>query len=746
MAVLPESEFEETTIERLKQIGYEYRNGQELFQNGERDRLQEVVLHGRLRDHLKQAYPMIPDQEIPRLASMLVTNEGVGWEQRNFNFHQRSIKGIDFEYEMDGEKRFQHVFPIDWNEPENNDFLVVNQLSIEGRMPRRPDIVIYINGLPLVVFELKNPNKENVTVYDAYNQIRNYTYDIAKIFEYNAFVVISDGVETMHGMPSAPYDYFASWKSIDGHTVDNNVANTMRTLIEGLFSKKRLLNYIQNFIVYLDKGEKYVKIGAKYHQFFGVNFAVGETVRATDTDGDRRIGVIYHTTGSGKSLSMLFYANILSKHSKLNNPTIVLQVDRNDLDEQLYDTFSEGHSMIGHVHHAQKGDQLREWLKGEGGQIVFSTIEKFRLKEGEARHPVLSERKNIIVIADEAHRTQSGFDGGYAAQLRHSLPNASFVGFTGTPVNLLGNDTEEIFGHIIHRYDMSQAVQDKAVLPLYYESRMIPLDFEGAGIEEEFSDVVSELDMEDEESDKYKLKSAALEKVVGTPKRLKKLSRSILDHFNAAADPFQKGMIVAMNRYIAVRLYDAMTEHEDCPEVEIIMTGYIEKDPTSWREKNPGSQYAHIKTKEEQEEIKSKLRDVDDPLKLVIVVNMWLTGFDAPNLSYLYIDKPMRGHNLIQAIARVNRVFPGKEGGVIVDFIGIATSLKEATNDYTGGKGSGGSNVDISAAMDIFYTHLEEVRRYIGDVDHVQDWRSLTKVERDDLIADLVNAQLNFRI
>ncbi|WP_106497282.1 type I restriction endonuclease subunit R [Lentibacillus sp. Marseille-P4043] len=743
MNVLGESDFEETTIERLGKLGYEYLHGQELFQRGERDRLQEVVLHGRLATFLRHSYPMIPTDEVDRLANVFALNEGVGWEDRNFYFHQKCVKGLEFVYEEDNEEKVQHVYPIDWEHPENNDFLVVNQFSIEGRMSRRPDVVIFVNGLPLIVFELKNPNKENVTVHDAYNQIRNYTHDISKLFEYNAFTVVSDGVETMHGMPSAAYDFFASWKTIDGVSVDNNVANTMRTLIQGLFPKDRLLNYIRNFIVFLDKGDKRIKIGAKYHQYFGVNFAVDETVRATSPDGDRRIGVMYHTTGSGKSISMLFYSSILAKHKQLDNPTIVIQVDRNDLDVQLHDTFSEGYSLIGHIHHAEKSDQLRDLLKGEGGQIVFSTIEKFRLKEGEAKHPVLSDRSNIIVISDEAHRTQSGFDGGYAAQLRYAVPNASFVGFTGTPVQLLGNNTEEIFGHVIHRYDMAQAVQDKAVLPLYYESRMIPLDFAGAGIDEEYESIVTEIGMEDEESDSYKLKWAALEKVVGTPKRLHKLAGSILDHFNAAANPYQKGMIVCMSRQVAVRLYEALKQRDDCPEVEIVMTGKIAKDPDSWRKQNPGSKYAHIKTKEEQEDVKKRLKNPEDPLKLVIVVSMWLTGFDAPNLSFLYVDKPMHGHNLIQAIARVNRVFPGKEGGLIVDFIGIATSLKEATNNYTGDNATNQTNIDVDAAVGIFQKHLKEVRGLFGAIEHRDDWRALPKIERDDLIADLVNEQLN---
>lgn len=741
---LGESAFEETTIERLKRLGYDYLNAQELFQRGERDRLQEVVLPGRLEDFLKKKYPKVPTEDIKRLSSLFLLPEGVGWQDRNYQFHQLMVKGTEFTYERDGDEEFVYAYPIDWDNPENNDFLVVNQLSIEGRMSRRPDVVVYVNGLPLIVFELKGPNNPNASVFDAYTQIRNYTSDIAQLFEYNAFVVVSDNIETKHGMPSAAYDFFSSWKSIDGETVDNNKANTMRILINGLFPKDRLLNYIRNFIVFLDKGGgNQVKIGAKYHQYFGVNFSVNEAIRATRPSGDRRIGVIYHTTGAGKSLSMLFFSNILSKHPELENPTIVVQVDRTDLDQQLHDTFMEGKSLIGGIKHAKTTDELRELLKGEAGQIIFSTIEKFRLKEGEAKHPVLSDRRNLIVIADEAHRTQSGFDGGFASQIRYALPNASFIGFTGTPVHMLGNDTQEIFGHIIHRYDMAQAVEDKAVLPLYYESRLIPLDLTGGDINEDYHKIMQDLGSMDGESEPYKLKWSALEKVVGTPKRLRTLANSIITHFNEAANPFQKGMVVCMSRNIAVRLYDEMRKIPECPEIEVIMTGNVSKDPKSWREKNEGSKYAHIKTKEEQEEVKTSLRNPDDPLKIVIVVSMWLTGFDSPNLSFLYVDKPMHGHNLIQAIARINRVFPGKEAGLIVDFIGISSNLKEATQKYTGGKATKKSDADIQQAIEIFIRNFERAKSYIPEQFDIFNWRTLDKIDREDLIADVVNDQLN---
>src|SRR5690625_1578608 len=487
---LGESEFEETTIERLERLGYDYLHAQELFQRGERTNLSEVVLSGRLEAFLRKAYPAIPEEQIPSLAQQFINPDGVKSMQRNEHFHHMLVNGIDYAYEVNNEEVFHHVFPIDWEAPENNDFLVVNQLSIKGRMPRRPDMIIYINGLPLVVFELKNPNDEHATCFDAFTQMKNYTYDISQLFNFNAFCVVSDNVETKHGMPFADYDFFSSWKTVDGRNVDNNIASTMRTLIEGLFPKDRLLTYIRDFIYFSHEGDKVAKIGAKYHQYFGIQFAVEESIRATLPEGDRKIGVIWHTQGSGKSISMLFFSAILTRHKAMNNPTVVIQVDRNDLDQQLHDTFVAGSSLIGHVQHAGSAEQLRELLRGESGQIIFSTIEKFRIREGEARHPVLSERRNVVVIADEAHRTQSGFDGGFAAHLRHSLPNASFIGFTGTPIDLVGKNTEEIFGHIIHTYDMLQAVEDKATLPIYYESRLIPLDFTGIDVDEAYENIV----------------------------------------------------------------------------------------------------------------------------------------------------------------------------------------------------------------------------------------------------------------
>ncbi|MBB6446552.1 type I restriction endonuclease subunit R [Bacillus benzoevorans] len=748
---LYESDFEETTIERLKRIGYNYLHATKLFSG--RESVRDVILRDRLEGFLRRKYSSLPSEQIPILADLFMSPDGVTNQQRNERFHEMLTKGFTFSWEEGAEQQFEHVFLVDWNNVDKNDFLVVNQLSIDGRFSRRPDIIIYINGFPLVVFELKSPYNQQATVDDAYIQITNYTNDIPQLFTYNAFSVISDNIETLHGIPGAPIEFFAAWKSIDGRTVDNNVANTMKTLIEGLFQKDRLLEYIRYFLVYMKDGEQRYKIGAKYHQFFGVKFAVQETMRATRPEGDRKIGVIWHTQGSGKSISMMFFAGMVIHHSDLKNPSVVVQVDRADLDEQLSDTFEKGENLVGSIHHAESSDQLREILRNESGQIVFSTIEKFRLKNEETdgevskkeiKHPVLSERRNIIVISDEAHRTQYN-EGGYAGHLREALPNASHIAFTGTPIDFIGRNTVEVFGNYIHVYDMQQAVLDKATVPIYYESRLIPLGNTNAQLDEDFDKLISEAHSNDERSI-AQIKWAALERVVGTQPRLERLAKDILHHFEQAASSQDKAMIVCMSREICVALYDELRKLPNCPLVEVIMTGDVRKDPEGWRKDiQPGSDYPHIKTKEEQETIKENLKDPEHPLKMVIVRDMWLTGTDIPTMKFLYVDKPMKGHTLMQAIARVNRVFPGKEGGVIVDFIGIAQNLKEATKKYTSGGGRGTPTFDIEAAVAVFYEHLGTVREFIPNEADVTGWKTLDKVDREDYIAELVNGLLGWR-
>lgn len=733
-----ESDFEETTIERLCKLGYNYLPAHEIYT---RSNLKEVVLKDKLESFLSKQYPSIPAKDLSRLTSLFMSPDGLTTELRNEGFHDMLVKGIYFSYEVGNETTYLHAYPIDWRNTENNDFTVVNQLAIEGRMSRRPDIIVYINGFPLVLFELKSPYKENATVEDAYTQTRNYTYDISQLFNFNAFCIISDGSTTLHGMPNAPFDYYAAWKSIDGKNIDDNIANSMRTLIEGLFPKERLLHYIRHFIFFVKEEEKKIKIGAKYHQYFGIKFAVEEAVRATRPQGDRKIGVIWHTQGSGKSFSMLFFAGILIRHPDMDNPTIVIQVDRADLDTQLYETFVSGFGLVGHVKQASTTNELRELLSSESGQIIFSTIEKFRLKEAEGEHPVLSERRNIVVIADEAHRTQYN-DTGFAGHLKTALPNASHIGFTGTPVDMMGRSTQEVFGHLIHTYDMLQAVKDKATVPIYYESRLIPLDITNENIDEEYKNLLENTNWDDE-FERHRAKWTALEKVARTPKRLETLAKDILEHFSESALPDSKGMIVCMSREICAALYQHLKDQPGCPEVEVVMTGDVSKDSPTWREIQPGSRYSHIKTREEQEEVKARLRDPEDPLKFIIVRDMWLTGTDIKPLTFLYVDKPMKGHNLMQAIARVNRVFPGKEAGKVVDFIGISTSLKEATSKYTQSGGEGKPAFDIQEAIDLFMQNLEVVREYIPSEIDMKNWRALPKVEREDWIADLVNTLLS---
>ncbi|NIK80538.1 type I restriction enzyme R subunit [Paenibacillus castaneae] len=736
---LYESDFEETTIERLKQMGYDYLHASQIL---ERTNLNEVVLQDRLEGFLRRAYPAIPSYQIPVLASQFMNPDGVTLVQRNESFHRMLTKGYEFSYEKGIEKFFHHVYPIDWSNPENNEFLVVNQLAIDGRMARRPDIIVYVNGLPMVIFELKSPYNENATIDDAYTQVTNYTSDISQLFNFIAFSVISDGVTTLHGMPGESIDYYAAWKSIDGRLVDNNIINSMKTMIEGMFPKDRLLAYIRNFIFFMrDQKGRVTKIGGKYHQFFGVQFAVQEAVRATRPEGDRKIGVIWHATGSGKSFSMLFFANIMIRNPEMGNPTIVIQVDRSDLDNQLFDTFVGGQGLVGVVHHAESTDDLRELLKNESGQIIFSTIEKFRLKgddqNKEALHPVLSERRNLVVISDEAHRTQYAMEG-FAGNLRTALPNASHIAFTGTPVDFDDRNTVELFGNLIHVYDMQQAVLDHATVPIYYESRLIPVDLTNAQLDEDFQELIQQADSESEQ-DRARLKWTALEMLVGTVPRLKRLAQDIVDHFSNVSSSQDKGMIVCMSRKICVALYNHLRTIPGCPPVEVVMTGDVSKDDATWRDKQPGSEYSHIKTKEEREAIKAKLCDPKDPLKLIIVRDMFLTGSDFPPMKYMYVDKPIKGHNLIQAISRVNRVFPGKEGGIVVDFIGISTSLKEATQKYTGGGGKGAPTFDIEAAVAIFEEHLETTRSFLPEGTEVIQWRSYDKIQRDDFIAELVN-------
>lgn len=620
----------------------------------------------------------------------------------------------------------------------------MNQLTIRGANDRRPDIIIYLNGFPIVLFELKNPYEEDPNTLGAFNQVQHYKAGISQLFDYNALVVVSDGGmvghadddtphavgSTLHGMWTASWEWFAPWKSINGRDVVESATGAMKTLIEGLFPPERLLDYLRHFIAFEVVNDKIEKKGAKYHQYFGVRFAVEEAIRATQPDGDRKIGVIWHTPGSGKSLSMAYFVAILRHDLRMENPTFVIQVDSTDIDDQLHDQFVAVKSLVGDVQHAESIEQLRSLLSGEGGEVIFSTIQKFQLADKEVAHPILSKRSNVIVIADEAHRSQYGLKEGFAHQLRRALPNASFIGFTGTPISFASADTQAVFGQVIHTYDMLQSRNDHSTVPVYYEPRLIKLELTNEQIDEELAEITEEAGGDATQIERARW--AAIAEAAGTKERVEDLAKTLLDHFQKRNKMLNgKAMVVCMSRRNCVKLYDALTDLPGCPEVKIVMTGNLSEDPPKW------SQAGHITTKPQRDAIKARMKDIDDPLKIVIVRDMWLTGTDIPCLHTLYVDKPMKGHTLMQAIARVNRIFSNKPGGIVVDFIGISDQLKEATKKYTQGGGAGNPAPDISEeAKDVFLQTLTDVRDLLPELPAGKTyggWRALPNIEFEDL-------------
>ncbi|PKH52148.1 type I restriction endonuclease subunit R [Tenacibaculum sp. Bg11-29] len=724
-----EATIEQATIDWLSDLGYTHQLGTTLAQN----HTKEVVLKDRLLQFIQQQYPNIP-KEIQTLAvSEFTNNAGADLEHRNRSFHLKLTKGLEFAYEdASGKEKAVHIYPIDFTTPENNTFWAVNQFSITGKNKRRPDIIIYINGLPLIVFELKNWYDQNTNVKEAHNQIQHYKKDIPLLFEYNAITIISDGNEAQHGMFSSGMEWFAAWKSIDGTDTVQEDDFQMHSLLFGLFPKDRILNYIKNFIFHEDHNGTLIKKGAKYHQFFGVNFAVAAAKKSVRPFGDGRIGVIWHTQGSGKSISMAMYTGILRSLPALKNPTIVVQVDRSDLDRQLYENFVLAKDLVGDVQHADTTNDLRKLLSAGAGGVIFTTIEKFRLKQttddalGELEHPILSERENIIVMADEAHRTQYGLLDGFASNLRKALPQASFIGFTGTPIDSKDADTQEVFGNVIHTYDIKQAVADNATVNIYYEPRLAKLHLWNENIDAEVDAITEDIE------DNSNLKWAAIEDAAGSKDRVHKIATDILNHYTNRTNTLAgKAMVVCMSRRNCVKMYNALTALEGCPEIAVVMTGNISKDPVGW---NP-----HIRTKDATEGIKARFKKEDDPLKIVIVRDMWLTGFDAPCVHTMYIDKIMKGHNLMQAITRTNRVLKDKKNGVIVDYIGIGDNLKTATGKYTGGGGKGKPTIDMHQALELFFNQVEICKAFIPATIDYTDWKRL----RDGDKVLLVKAALN---
>ena len=648
---LAESDIEEAAIEWLLQLKpYHYIHGEDIHRNRKKAVLEDVF-----ENFLQQTYEHVPAKVLAEVKQEFLFNAGTDIHQRNHAFHLKLSKGISKTWKEqphpsnspqgennphakdtsltlleegtnspleggkgdvkfpsreglgEGKQHFEHFYPINYDEPHKNDFLVANQFTIDGKNRRRPDLIIFINGLPIVLFEFKNLFDKDATVENAFNQVSHYIEDIPQVFETNALTVLSDGSTTLHSMYSSGMEWYAAWKSTDGiNTVTADFA--LETLIKGLLVPERLLQYIRFYIFHeLDKG-KLVKKGAKYHQYFGIQYALAETKKSIRPIGDGRIGVIWHTTRSGKSITMAIYTGILRQMPELKNPTIIVQVDRFDLSKQLYEDFIAAKDLVGNIELAENTDDLRTLLSGEGGGVIFSTIEKFRLKDTETgkeiEHPVLSTRDNIIVIADECHRTQYGLIQGFARNLRKAVPNASFIGFTGTPVDSKDADTVSVFGEIIHTYDIKQATEDHEVVPIYYEPRLAKLHLSNPLIEEEAEEITTGLN----ESDRNKIMWAAMEDAAGSAERVDNISRDILTHYlNRTRNLEGKAMIVCMSRRNCVKMYNALTALEGCPEVAVIMTSNIGKDPVAW---NP-----HIRTKEQMEAVKGRFKDADDQLK-----------------------------------------------------------------------------------------------------------------------------------
>jgi type I restriction enzyme, R subunit len=736
-AAFTESIVEEAALAWLEGIGFSIAHGPEIAPDAplaERTAFNQIVLEERLRIALAQLNPTLPAEALEDAFRKLTRPEGPTLEAHNRAFHRMLVDGVPVEFRRpDGSIAGSQAQVIDFTELDNNDWLALNQFTVaENKHTRRPDVVLFINGLPLVIIELKNPADENATIWSAFQQFQTYKSELPTLFGLNELLVISDGVEARIGTLTAGREWFKPWRTITGEALADAHTPELQVLIEGVFDKRRLLNLIQHFIVFEDAdGGKLAKKMAGYHQFHAVDVAVNETLRAARLArpdlirqypgryvsghqpggglGDRRIGVVWHTQGSGKSLTMAFYAGRIIREKAMENPTIVVLTDRNDLDDQLFGTFSRCQDLLRQSPvQAESRADLREKLQVEAGGVVFTTIQKFFPEEKGDRHPVLSTRRNIVVIADEAHRSQYDFIDGFARHMRDALPKASFIGFTGTPIEKEDANTRAVFGDYISVYDIQRAVEDGATVPIYYESRLAKLELdetEKPKIDPEFEEATEGEEVERKE--KLKTKWAQMEAIVGSEKRLKLVAKDIVSHFEQRLEAMDgKAMIVCMSRRICVELYREIAKlrpewhHEDDEAglLKIVMTGSA-TDPLDWQQ--------HIRNKPRREALANRFRDPKDPFKVVIVRDMWLTGFDAPSLHTMYVDKPMRGHGLMQAIARVNRVFKDKPGGLVVDYLGLANELKQALATYTESGGTGRTAINQEEAVKILLEKYE---------------------------------------
>ncbi|CAN5438479.1 type I restriction endonuclease subunit R [soil metagenome] len=735
MLGLDESAVERAALEWFERLGYALVFGPDLAPNqpsGERGSLSETVLARRLREAIRVLNPAIPEDAQEEALRKVLRHESPSMVANNRRSHQMLRDGVEVEYRReDGSIAGDRVRLIDFRNPDANAWLAVNQFTVvEGQNNRRPDIVVFVNGLPLGLIELKIPQDTDKWFTAAYGQIQTYKQEIPSLMHFNEVTVVSDGFEARIGSLTANQEWFKVWRTIEGEFDAPKTALELETLVRGVFEKRRFLDLIRNFIVFEDDPDTGAvhKLMAGYHQFHAVKAAVDETIRATGREetarakespghywagkmhggkeGDRRVGVIWHTQGSGKSLSMLFYAGRIIEEPAMENPTLVFLTDRNDLDDQLFGQFQRCHEILRQTPvQADSVEHLRKLLNVASGGVVFTTMQKFAPDKSTGKAPLLSNRRNIVVIADEAHRSQYDLIDGLARNLRDALPFASFIGFTGTPIEKTDANTRAVFGDYISIYDIQRAVADKATVPIYYESRVAKLGLnqsELPKIDEEFEAITEGEELTRKE--KLKTKWAALEALVGNPKRIDLVAADLVQHYERRLEAMEgKAMIVCMSRRICVEMYNAINklrpEWASGPNDEdngkscvakIVMTGSAEDGP-NWQQ--------HIRNKEKRRALAGRFKDPTDQFKIVIVRDMWLTGFDAPVLSTMYVDKPMRGHGLMQAIARVNRVFRDKPGGLVVDYLGLADQLKYALASYTDSGGRGDPSIDTAKAI-----------------------------------------------
>ena len=768
MTTLTEADVEQAALEWLRDLGWQLAHGPDIAPDtpaAERDDYGQVVLERRLRDALADLNPSLPTDALNDAVRKLTRPEGSTLAARNREFHRMLVNGVEIEYrEAGGAVRGDLVRVIDFDNPANNDWLAVNQFTVtENRNTRRPDVVLFVNGLPLGVIELKNPADEDATIWTAWQQLQTYKSELPSLFSMNEALVVSDGNEARLGTLTSGREWFKPWRTVTGETLADPHMTELQVMLEGVFEPRRFLALVRDFIVFEDDGSgALVKKMAGYHQFHAVRVAVDETLRAAKLQraelrtaeeggryesgrkpggdpGDRRIGVVWHTQGSGKSLTMAFYTGTIIREPAMENPTVVVLTDRNDLDDQLFGTFSRCQDLLRQPPtQAESRADLRSKLSVNAGGVVFTTIQKFFPDEKADTHPALSERRNIVVVADEAHRSQYDFIDGFARHMRDALPNASFVGFTGTPIELRDANTRAVFGEYISIYDIQRSVEDRATVPIYYESRLARLTLdedERPTIDPEFEEATEGEEVERRE--KLKTRWAQLEAVVGAEKRVKQIAEDIVAHFEQRLEALEgKAMVVCMSRRICIDLYRELTHlrpgwHADDDgkgAIKVVMTGSA-SDPLDWQ--------PHIRNKARREELAQRFRDPDDPLRVVLVRDMWLTGFDAPSLHTMYVDKPMRGHGLMQAIARVNRVFKDKPGGLVVDYLGLAQDLKRALAAYTESGGTGRTALDQDEAVAV----MQEKYEVCCALFHGFDWTRWTTGSPQERLTLLPAAQ-----